>query len=215
MREGLLIVLEGVDGAGTTTQTARLCDALRPSLPVQATREPSTGPIGALLRQALSGRWVTPSPDGPRAPGWVAQALLFAADREDHLEAEVLPLLAQGVTVVSDRYYHSSVAYQSLVAGRAPDAIPWIRELNKHARRPDLTFVLDVPATVAEQRRRARGGKELFDDSALQLRLTDFYAQLEAHFPGEPIVHVAGDRSADVVAKDIHSAVQVALARRV
>ncbi|HET6337518.1 MAG TPA: dTMP kinase, partial [Polyangiales bacterium] len=61
MREGLFIVLEGVDGAGTTTQTARLCDALRPSVPVQATREPSAGPIGALLRQAINGRWVTPS----------------------------------------------------------------------------------------------------------------------------------------------------------
>jgi dTMP kinase len=214
MREGLLIVLEGVDGAGTTTQTTRLCDALRPTIPVQATREPSTGPIGALLRQALTGRWVTPSSVGPLAPGWVTQALLFAADRQDHLEAEVLPLLAEGVTVVSDRYYHSSVAYQSLVAGRAPDAIPWIRELNKHARRPDLTIVVDVPAAVAEQRRRARGGRELFDDAELQLRLTDFYARLEEHFPGEQIAHVAGDRSADVVATEVHSLVQVALARR-
>jgi dTMP kinase len=215
MREGLFLVLEGVDGAGTTTQTARLCDALRPSVPVQATREPSTGPIGALLRQAINGRWITPSSVGPLSPGWVTQALLFAADRQDHLEAEVLPMLADGVTVVSDRYYHSSVAYQSLVAGRAPDAIPWIRELNKHARRPDLTFVIDVPAAVAAQRRRARGGRELYDDDELQLRLTDFYAQLEAHFPGEPIIHVAGDRSVELVAKDIHLAVQAALARRV
>lgn len=214
MREGLFIVLEGVDGAGTTTQTALLCEGLRPSVPVQATREPSTGPIGALLRQAINGRWVTPSAAGPLAPGWVTQALLFAADRQDHLEAEVLPLLRGGVTVISDRYYHSSVAYQSLVAGRAPDAIPWIRELNKHARKPDLTFVLDVPAHVAEQRRRSRGGRELFDDDELQLRLTDFYAQLEAHFPAEPIVQIAGDRGADVVAKEILSAVQAALARR-
>jgi dTMP kinase len=217
MREGLLIVLEGVDGAGTTTQAARLCDALRPNGPVQATREPSTGPIGALLRQAISGRWVTPSPLGPRAPGWVTQALLFAADRQDHLEAEVLPLLAQGVTVVSDRYYHSSVAYQSLVApaGQEAETIAWIRELNKHARRPDLTIVLDVPAVVAERRRRARGGRELFDDAELQLRLTDFYAGLESHFPGESIVHIAGDRSVELVAKDIHLAVQAAFARRV
>lgn len=207
-------MLEGVDGAGTTTQTHRLCEALRPTLPVQATREPSTGPIGALLRQALTGRWVTPSAVGPLAPSWKTQALLFAADRQDHLEAEVLPMLAEGVTVVSDRYYHSSVAYQSLVAGRSPDSIPWIRELNKHARRPDVTIVLDVPATVAEQRRRARGGRELFDDAELQLRLTDFYARLEAHFPEEHIAHVAGDRSADAVAKDIHSLVQLALARR-
>lgn len=214
MREGLLIVLEGVDGAGTTTQCTRLCDALRPQVPVHATREPSTGPIGALLRQALGGRWVTPTPLGPRAPGWITQALLFAADRQDHLEAEVLPLLAEGVSVVSDRYYHSSVAYQSLVAGRAPDAIPWIRELNKHARRPDVTIVLDVPAAVAEQRRRARGGRELFDDAELQAQLTDFYAKLEGHFSGEAIVHIAGDRPPDQVAADVHAAVQAAFARR-
>src|SRR5262245_32654092 len=100
MREGKLIVIEGVDGAGTTTQTERLCAALRSSVPVQATREPSTGPIGALLRQALTGRWVTPTPFGLRAPSAVTMALLFAADRQDHLEAEVSPLLAEGVNVV-------------------------------------------------------------------------------------------------------------------
>ena len=214
MREGLLIVLEGVDGAGTTTQCARLCDALRSVVPVHATREPSGGPIGALLRQAITSRWVTPTPLGLRAPGWITQALLFAADRQDHLEAEILPLLAEGVSVVSDRYYHSSVAYQSLVADRRPDAIPWIRELNKHARRPDLTIVLDVPARVAEQRRRARGGRELFDDSELQALLTDFYAKLETHFEGESIVHVAGDREPDAIAAEIQSAVEAALARR-
>lgn len=214
MREGLLIVLEGVDGAGTTTQCARLCDALRPTAPVQATREPSTGPIGALLRQALTGRWVTPSAFGPRAPDWVTLALLFAADRNDHLEAEVLPLLHDGVHVVSDRYYHSSVAYQSVSAGRGAETIAWIRELNKHARRPDLTIVLDVPPSVAEARRRARGGREIFDDSDLQARLGEFYAALETHFPGERIVHLAGDRSPDAVAADVLREAQAALTRR-
>lgn len=214
MREGLLIVLEGVDGAGTTTQSARLCDALRPKLPVHSTREPSVGPIGGLLRQALTGRWVTPSSIGPRAPGWVTLSLLFAADRQDHLEAEILPLLAEGVNVVSDRYYHSSVAYQSISAGRGPDTIAWIQELNRHARRPDLTLVLDVPPAVAEQRRRARGSRELFDDLELQTRLAQFYAGLEEHFPGEPIVHIAGDRGPDEVAADVLREVQTVLARR-
>jgi dTMP kinase len=210
--EGILIVLEGVDGAGTTTQTARLCDTLRTHAPAHSTREPSIGPIGALLRQALTGRWVTPSEQGPRAPGWVTLALLFAADRNDHLEAEVIPLLSQGVHVVSDRYYHSSVAYQSISAGRGLETVAWIRELNRHARKPDLTIVLDVPAAVAEQRRRARGGRELFDGEELQLRLGEFYARLEAHFPGERIVHVSGDRSPDAVAADVWREVQLLLA---
>jgi dTMP kinase len=215
MREGILIVLEGVDGAGTTTQTELLCAALRPSVPLHSTREPSTGPIGALLRQALTGRWVTPSPFGVRAPGAVTLALLFAADRQDHLEAEVLPLLAEGVSVVSDRYYHSSVAYQSLTAADdVPRSIAWIRELNKHARQPDLTLVLDVPADVAERRRRARGGRELFDESQFQARLGEFYAELERHFPGEAIVHIAGDRPPEAVAADILAHAKAALAKR-
>jgi dTMP kinase len=211
MREGILIVLEGVDGAGTTTQTELLCAALGASVPVQSTREPSSGPIGALLRQALTGRWVTPSPLGPRAPGPVTLALLFAADRQDHLEAEVLPLLGEGVNVISDRYYHSSVAYQSLTGA---GSIAWIREQNQHARRPDLTLVLDVPADVAERRRRARGGRELFDDSQFQARLGEFYAELEQHFPGERIVHIAGDRTPEAVAADVLAQAQSVLARR-
>jgi dTMP kinase len=215
-RKGQLIVLEGVDGAGTTTQTERLRAAIAARhaaqhgagpAPVHATREPSGGPIGALLRQALTGRWVTPDPAGARAPGWSTLALLFAADRLDHLEVEVTPRLAAGVTVVSDRYYHSSVAYQSLSAGPGPHAIPWIRELNRHARQPDLTLVLDVPDDVAAQRRAARGGRELFDDAALQSRLAEFYARLEQHFPGERIVHVRGDASPDAVASDVLAAV--------
>ncbi|HKP61207.1 MAG TPA: dTMP kinase [Polyangiales bacterium] len=211
MREGILIVLEGVDGAGTTTQTELLCNALRPSVPVQSTREPSSGPIGALLRQALSGRWVTPTPFGLRAPGAVTLALLFAADRQDHLEAEVSPLLGEGVSVISDRYYHSSVAYQSLTGA---GSIEWIRELNKNARRPDLTIVLDVPADVAERRRRARGGRELFDEAQFQQQLGEFYAQLERHFPGEEIVHVSGDRPPETVAADVLAHARAALAKR-
>lgn len=211
-RKGPLIVLEGVDGAGTTTQTERLRAAIaaraggRTAL-VHATREPSGGPIGSLLRQALTGRWITPDPAGARAPDWTTLALLFAADRLDHLEAEVAPRLAAGVTVISDRYYHSSVAYQSLSAGPGPEAIPWIRELNRHAREPDLTVVLDVPEHVAAQRRAARGGRELFDDAALQARLAEFYARLELHFPGERIVHVRGDAPPDDVAGDVLAAV--------
>jgi dTMP kinase len=206
---GRLIVLEGVDGAGTTTQTARLCAALSSAhaQQVHATREPSGGPIGSLLRQALTGRWVSPDPAGPRAPAWTTLALLFAADRLDHLELEVLPRLAAGATVVSDRYYHSSLAYQSLSAGPGPQAIPWIRELNRHARAPDLTIVLDVPDDVAEARRKARGGRELFDDAALQSRLGAFYARLEQYFPGERIVHVRGDAPLEDVAADVLAAV--------
>jgi dTMP kinase len=128
-------------------------------------------------------------------------ALLFAADRLDHIAVEIDPLLEQGVCVISDRYYHSSVAYQALTsAGDRARAIGWIRELNAHARKPDLTIVLDVSAAQAAERRRQRGGVELFDADELQARLVDFYAQLEQHFPGESVVHVPGAASVEQVA---------------
>src|SRR4051794_22424187 len=155
MPAGLFIVIEGVDGAGTTTQVAQLTAALRRrGRSARETREPSIGPVGALLRQCLTGRFVTPSPSGPVAPNWQTMALLFAADRLDHIAAEIDPLLEQGVCVISDRYYHSSVAYQALTgAGDRGQAIAWIRELNAHARKPDLTIVLDVSAAQAAERR--------------------------------------------------------------
>jgi dTMP kinase len=191
-------VIEGIDGAGTTTQTALLADALRArNMLVHATREPSDGPVGLLLRQILTGRIVTPGePTSLRA---AKLALLFAADRLDHLETEILPRLAQGECVVSDRYDHSTVAYQS-VSGRDPGSIPWLRELNRFARRPDLTIVLDVSPEVARARRLARSSaKELFDDDDLQGRLASFYLAIDAHFPGERIAHVPADQGVDAV----------------
>jgi len=198
MSSGVFIVIEGVDGAGTTTQVAQLASALRRrGHAVHETREPSVGPIGALLRQCLTGRLVTPTASGMRAPSWQTMALLFAADRLDHVDVELDPALAQGTCVISDRYYHSSVAYQALSSG-APDiaaAIAWIRQLNMHARKPDLTVVLDVPLTDAIDRRSQRGSVELYEHDELQAQLVGFYARLEQHFPGEPIVHVSGTAS--------------------
>ncbi|HEX4355194.1 MAG TPA: dTMP kinase [Polyangiales bacterium] len=215
MRQGLFIVLEGVDGAGTTTQVSQLSAALRDKLAVRETREPTVGPVGALLRLAINGRLVTPGPLGVHAPGWKTLALMFAADRLDHIESEIAPLLAEGVCVISDRYYHSSVAYQSRNADAGPDAIDWIRTINRHARAPDLTIVLDVSAGTAGKRRRQRGGVELFDDDALQIELTEFYRSLERHFPGELIAHVDGEASVEQVASSVRALVEQKLAERV
>src|SRR6218665_1791663 len=96
------VVIEGVDGAGTTTQSHRLLRALSErGVEVHMTREPSTGPIGTLLRQALTHRLVTP---GGHAMRWETMALLFAADRTDHVQVEIEPALRQGKFVVCDRY---------------------------------------------------------------------------------------------------------------
>src|SRR4051812_35922446 len=102
--QGRLIALEGVDGAGTTTQAQRLAVLL--GARAHVTREPSGGPLGQLLRQLLSGAHADLDP--------AAVALLFAADRLDHLSREVEPALARGQHVITDRYLLSSLAYQTV-----------------------------------------------------------------------------------------------------
>lgn len=210
MIEGLFIALEGIDGAGTTTQARLLHDALRAQgLPVHVTREPSDGPIGMLIRQVLTGRLVVPGFHGPRAPDSATMALLFAADRLDHVDAEILPNIRDGVTVISDRYDHSSVAYQSLTAGGGDDTIAWVREINRQARRPDLTIVLDVTPEAAYARRAERArARELYEDDDLQSRLAHFYLTIERVFPGDRIVHIDGLQPIDVVAAQVLSAVR-------
>jgi dTMP kinase len=212
--KGRFIVLEGIDGAGTTTQTERLINALRDrGLRATSTREPTNGPIGTMIRQVLTGRIVVADDRGPRAPDWTTMALLFAADRMDHLDAEILPAIRSGQIVVSDRFDHSSVAYQSASA-QDPTAVAWIQQLNARARRPDLTIVLDVPEDVAAERRARRGHRaELYEQSAFQQRLAAFYRELEQHFPGETIVHIDGTMSPDAVHEAIMTLVNTAISQ--
>jgi dTMP kinase len=198
---GKFIVIEGIDGAGTTTLVDELVKQLKAERrAVHRTCQPSPGPIGALIRQVLSRRFVIPSDFGPLSPGWATMALLFAADRLDHLEAEVLPLLRDGVTVVCDRYDLSSLAYQSVTSSAEnPDetvrVVQWIREVNRHARRPDLTMILDVDPERAAQRRRHRGGgRDLYEEGELQKRLADAYAHAEMLLPNDRLVHLDGNR---------------------
>ncbi|MDF2692379.1 MAG: Thymidylate kinase [Labilithrix sp.] len=207
-RPGRFIVLEGIDGAGTTTQTARLVERLRgeaPKSPARATREPSDGPIGSLVRQVLTGRIVIP---GGRAPGWATMALLFAADRMDHVESEIEPILAAGGIVVSDRYDASSLAYQSVSSGRGGEkAVEWIRELNKHALRPDLTIVIDLPSDLAAVRREVRGEPaQLYEQNEVQRALAEFYRDLARHMPNDRVVIIDGNGSVD----DVHARVYAA-----
>ncbi len=205
MIEGLFIAIEGVDGAGTTTHSKLLSRALSErGLPVHLTRQPSDGPVGVMLRQILTGRLVVPGIQGVRPPTWTTMALLFAADRLDHIEAEIRPNLMDGVTVISDRYDHSSVAYQALTGGGDDETIRWVKELNRHALRPNLTIVLDIPAEVAASRRLERTrGREMYDDDGLQEQLAGFYKDIERHFPNDAVVHVNANRPVEEVAAEV------------
>ncbi|CAN5924782.1 dTMP kinase [soil metagenome] len=207
VRNGRFVVLEGIDGAGTTTQVARLADRLRKAggAQVRSTREPSDGPIGSLVRQVLTGRIV--APEG-RAPGWATMALLFAADRMDHVESEIEPFLAHGGVMISDRYDASSLAYQSVSSGSGGEkAVEWIRSLNRHAMRPDLTIVVDLAPELAADRRASRGeAAQLYEQNEVQRALAVFYRELASHMPDDRIVVVDGQGSVEDVHARIYDA---------
>jgi dTMP kinase len=191
---GRLIVLEGLDGAGTTTQARRLVAHLTAQgTKAHLTREPSDGPIGALLRQMLTGHHEITG----QAIGQSTFGLLFAADRLDHIQREVEPQLAAGTTVVSDRWYHSSLAYQGTGADR-----DWITTLNARARRPELTIFLQVRPEVAAARRVAAGRvQELFEDMRMQEEVAAGYKATisELTAQGERIEVIDGELPVDAV----------------
>jgi dTMP kinase len=202
---GALIVIEGIDGSGTTTQTDLLLEWLgRIGVPAVATREPSGGPIGAVLRQHL-GRQVELG--GPEA-----EALAFAADRMDHVVSEIVPALAVGTTVVADRYYLSSLAYQALACD-----LDWLREINRLALRPDLTVFLAVPVEVGMERFSGRTTRERFEEDRGELaRIAERYdaAIVALRAGGEEVQVIDGTRSPSEVQAEIVSLVAPVLAPR-
>jgi dTMP kinase len=191
MTQGLLIALEGVDGSGTTSQRELVAKALRAQgHTLHTTAEPTTGPIGKLLREILTGTLQT-SPQ--------AVALLFAADRLDHLEREIIPQLNQGHIVLTDRYIHSSLAYQSLAMGE-----DWVMAINQKARTPDLAILVKVSVEVATQRRAERGGpEEIFDAIEAQKKIATAYDKAFEQTNLGPTTCVDGEQSMEAVTQDI------------
>lgn len=188
--KGLLLCVEGIDCSGKTTQMQRLaCFIASLGRSCHITAEPSKGPIGRLLRQALCG-------DEPLTDPTLA--LLFAADRLDHLEREVLPKLEAGFVVLTDRYLLSSLAYQSTSLPLA-----WVQTINARARRPDGCILLRLSPRTAAERQAQRGGKpEHFDALARQQKVAEAYDTLvnEADYP---CCSVDAEQNIDAVARDI------------
>lgn len=153
--------LEGLDGSGTTTQLRSLAAlAAETGRSQKATFEPTDGPVGAFLRKVLK---------GAEKLTHRSLALLFAADRQEHLFGEngIAPLLSRGTQVVTDRYLFSSLAYQSL-------DLPWeaVWALNKDFPFPEKVFFLDIDVKTAQERILRRGeGMELFDEAKLQEKI--------------------------------------------
>ncbi len=207
-RRGRFLVLEGLDGAGTTTQAAILAKRLAAmGRRVHLTSEPSRGPAGRLVRRVLKG---AVAGGGGRPLDQRALALLFAADRLDHVAGEVAPRLAAGVDVVSDRYALSSLAYQSAATGD----LGWVEALNREAAAPDLTIFLEVRPAVALRRRFAASAeREIYEVPAFQRRVAAAYRRalrrLRAH--GERVAVVDGEANVAAVAEAVERAARAVL----
>lgn len=179
MARGRFIVVEGIDGCGSSTQARLLKDRLEgEGIGTLLTCEPCQGLIGRMIRQNLRKELTDPRDNQPHSFGWEVSALLFAADRLDHVQKEILPALEKGHWVVSDRYLFSSLTYQSLTAGvTRGEALEWIQVLNCRALIPDLTIIINASADVAASRRAKRGGaKELYEEDDLQRALAEAYS---------------------------------------
>lgn len=193
MKRGKFIVLEGIDGSGTTTQLKRVGDWLaRRGVAHHLTREPSDGPVGMLIRAVLGGR-LTSAGGAPYDRR--SLALLFAADRLDHITSEVAPRLAAGVTVVSDRYVYSSLAYQ-----QQDCPADWVRAINRLAPIPDLCVFVRLSAGAAERRMRAaRQSRDIFERLAFQRRVAAAYERAVRAIPRGRLLIVDGSLPPDGV----------------
>ncbi len=203
MAEGKFIVFEGIDGAGTTTQSKLAAKWLRErSLDVVETAEPTDGAVGRTVRRALSGEM--PGREGREVEPELF-ALLFAADRLDHMNRTVIPALERGQWGISDRCYLSSFAYQSVGCD-----LGWVRELNRHVRRADLTLLLDLDAEAAYERLvGAREKHEVFETADNMAVVRANYMRIAAALEqeGEKIVRVDASPPAAAVAEEVRRAI--------
>ncbi|MEO0158688.1 MAG: dTMP kinase [candidate division WOR-3 bacterium] len=139
----VIVAIEGIDGAGKTTQARRLVRFLNSKgVSSRYTSEPTGSGLGKIIRAYLRRGGIDP----------YLLALLFAADRVNHLNKTVKPLLQRGYIVVCDRYLYSSYAYQGVMTGQPL----WVREINRMAPAPDIAVLLDVTVEEALRRKEKR-----------------------------------------------------------
>lgn len=203
MNSPKFIVFEGIDGAGKTTQIKLLCAALESrGIKCKTTVEPTELPSGRLLRRALSGEL-------KKTP--LEMAEMFAADRVLHNtdpEQGIARMLADGDTVISDRYYYSSLAYQGAALGY--DTVARLNLENKDIRRPDICIFLDLTPEKSLERIGGRGeSKEIYENfdylTRTRAMFFDVFEKLRQN--GENIVIIDASGSVDEVAAAVLEAV--------
>lgn len=145
MTQGKFITLEGIDGAGKSTQLAWIVELLqRAGLQSVLTREPGGTPLGEQLRALLLDKSMTMHPE--------TEALLMFAARREHLDKVILPALAQGQWIISDRFTDASFAYQGGGRGLDTAKLEVLEHWVQGVLQPDLTLYFDVPVEIGQQR---------------------------------------------------------------
>lgn len=182
---GMFICIEGLDGSGKTTQTKMLVRTLKQKgYDAIATAEPSRGELGRFIKH----RYL----NGKERRSSTVEALLFAADRVEHVQNEIKPYLGQKKIVISDRYYYSSFAYQ----GAEGLELEWIRAINEKAIHPDLALFIDVvPENVAHRLKREKSVMENMDT---QKKVREVYLKFVS---GNELVRIDGNGSRRNVTK--------------
>lgn len=210
--QGLFITFEGGEGAGKSTQIARLAEHLRAQGDdVLVTREPGGSRGAEAVRHViLSG---AAEPFGP-----AMEALLFAAARNDHVEQVMRPALRSGRMVLCDRYIDSSRVYQGVTGNLDPDLMRAIERSAINGLMPDLTIILDLPAEVGLQRasaRRGNGVADRFEKETIDMhrKRRDAYLAIAVAEPDRCKV-VAADRPAGEIAREIAALVDQTKAGR-
>jgi dTMP kinase len=202
-RRGRFITFEGGEGAGKSTQLARLADRLTESgYGILTTREPGGSPGAEAIRHVLLSGAAKPL-------GTAAEAILFGAARADHVVSAIEPALASGKWVLCDRFIDSTRVYQGALGEVDPRLIRALERVSVGATRPDLTLVLDVPAELGLARAQDRSGAaDRFEseDMTFHRTLRDAYRQLAEREPNRCIL-IDASRKADEVAAAIWQAV--------
>ncbi len=187
MKKGLFVTVEGPDGAGKTTQMARLADYLRcRGSRVITTREPGGTPAGEAIRAILL------SPD--MALGERAELLLYLAARAEHVRTVVRPALEAGHIVLCDRFCDSTLVYQSMVRGLPLETVQATNDFATGGLGPDLTFLFDADPVLLQARMGKRGGQDRMEQEGLafQQAVRSGFLTLAARFPARIVTLDAG-----------------------
>ncbi|HKP36093.1 MAG TPA: dTMP kinase [Pyrinomonadaceae bacterium] len=166
---GAFITFEGIDGCGKSTQLRLLAAELRGrGMRVVTTREPGGTPLGQKLRAALL--------DVQEQVDPLAELLVFAADRAQHVRKQLLPAIKGNEIVLSDRYADATVAYQGAGRGFDPKLIEEIVQLATDGLKPDLTLLFDLSVEESAVRTRRRVASKRTD--RLDIEARDFHARV-------------------------------------